>query len=482
MKTKTLLLVAAIAFASTASAQNEQLFLFRNDKQFNNYKASDITEIKYTGGTSGYNSMNITTSHGTETVSMSAIDSCVVRANGIPDIYVNLTDYPDIDDLFKTGNFTKSTVYAATLRMDGNGMYDDLPEQSVEFRGRGNSTWNFAKTPYRFKMGKKTSVCGMKKAKTFALIANYIDQTLMRNAVCLWTAGELGLPFSNHCVPVNVYINGRYRGAYMLTEKIGTGSGSVDIDEDTGMLFELDSNYDEDFKFAYYFKNNGGKKLPVMVKDPDLTEIKPDEAERETYFKQWSSDFTAMADAVVSPAGKKLADYIDLTDAARYLIVNNLACNQELQHPKSLYIYKKALGTDHVYHFGPVWDFDWSFGYDGTTTINYNVVLLKKDGDYSGMSFLKSLASNSEFMEVYREEWKNFYDNIYPRLLEYIDSYAEMIEPSAKRDGLRWPDAYAAGYAYAASSYDTEKNVKEIKDWVKNRVKWCNSHTNLGLY
>lgn len=141
----------------------------------------------------------------------------------------------------------------------------------------------------------------MAKAKTFALIANYIDPSLMRNPVALWTAQQLELPFSNHSVPVNVYLNGHYKGAYMMTEKIGIGGGSVDIDETTGMLFELDSNFDEDFKFNYYFPNNYSKTLPVMVKDPDLTEVKPDETERDTYFKQWQSDFTEMANAVVNP-------------------------------------------------------------------------------------------------------------------------------------------------------------------------------------
>ena len=35
----------------------------------------------------------------------------------------------------------------------------------------------------------------------------------------------------------------------MLTEKIGINGASVDIDETTGILFELDTNYDEEFKF-----------------------------------------------------------------------------------------------------------------------------------------------------------------------------------------------------------------------------------------
>ena len=49
------------------------------------------------------------------------------------------------------------------------------------------------------------------------------------------------------------------------------------------MLFEIDSNYDEDYRFAYNLYshtaiqngNNSQGTLPVMIADPDLTEIAP---------------------------------------------------------------------------------------------------------------------------------------------------------------------------------------------------------------
>lgn len=244
---KILLLTAAVLISGSAMAQHEHFHVFRNDKQFNTF--NNVQEITYQGSpSSGYDKMQVTDAKGnTATIDIEAIDSIVVRSTGIPEFHVNLTDHPDWTEL--TGS--KSDEHPAILRMDGNGMYDDLPEQEVTFRGRGNSTWNMKKKPYRFKMDKKTEVCGMKKAKSFALIANYIDCSLMRNTVALWLANYLEMPFANHCVPVKVYFNGICKGQYMLTEKTGVGSGSVDIDEEKGMLFEIDSNYDEDYKFAY---------------------------------------------------------------------------------------------------------------------------------------------------------------------------------------------------------------------------------------
>lgn len=478
---KSIITMLALTMCATVAAQNEHMYIFRNNRSFDFFRLSDISEITYSGTGGKYSTMAVKTATEEKRITMQQIDSCVVRSTAIPDIYVNLTEYPDIDQLFDGNGFNKSTIYAARLRMDGNGMYDDLPEQEVEFRGRGNSTWSFKKKPYRFKMKKKASVCDLPKAKTFALIANYIDPSHMRNAVALWVARELGLPYTNHTVPVNVYLNGFYRGAYFMTEKIGIGSGSVDIDENTGMLFELDNALDEDYTFIYTFSNDRSKSLPVMVKDPDLDEIKPNPVERTAYLNDWQSDFSRMANAITSPAGKRLADYIDVEEAARYVLVYALSCNGELQHPKSMYIHKEALGAGHVYHFGPVWDFDWAFGFNGYYHGDHKGLPFAADLEYAGASFLQALAGNQEFRTVFMRVWDDFYANIYPRMFDFIENYSCTIEPSARRDGLLWPDDNI-GWAMHTSSFDTAEHAAELASWLRKRVEWCNTHPNWGLY
>lgn len=103
---KSLFFVGALMIATSALAQNEQLYLFRNDKQFNFYDLKDVKSIDYTGTANGFSRMTISTEQGDENVTMSAIDSCVVRTKAIPDIYVSLTDYPDITDLLKPAGST----------------------------------------------------------------------------------------------------------------------------------------------------------------------------------------------------------------------------------------------------------------------------------------------------------------------------------------------------------------------------------------
>lgn len=500
---KAMFAIAGLAICGVVAAQTfDEFHVFRNDNNFKTHKMGGSQSIRFEGADGEFRSMIVTDEDGTETTHpMSAIDSCVFRSYGIPEFHVTLTDYPDWTEL----QGKKDDVRAATIYMLGNGMYDDLKEQTVEFRGRGNSTWNMPKKPYRFKMAKKASVCGLPKAKTFALIANWIDCTLMRNAIALWFANYLNMPYSNHAVPCKVYLNGIYKGAYMLTEKIGIGGGSVDIDETTGMLFELDSNYDENYKFMYSWTKSSGTssgrpggggwsnsnsyEIPVMVKDPDLDELAADTAvtnitNAQQYFSLWQADFTKMADAVTSRATtESLSDVIDVESAVNFFLVNGLSNNHEMKHPKSFYIHKKSLDEGEVYHFGPVWDFDWSFTFNGAEGASPEEMMIESEsGDKDGGVFIKALCANEEFRALYKQKLEDFYTTGYPEMKKFMEEYATLIEPSAKDNGLLWPSHYYASWCIMTSCYDFRNNFETLKEWIDTRLTFMRNHKNFGLY
>ncbi len=68
----------------------------------------------------------------------------------------------------------------------------DLTDTDVEFKGRGNTTWTLDKRPYQFKLSSKAKVLGMDKAKTWLLIANRQDTSMMRNKAVYDLANAMG--------------------------------------------------------------------------------------------------------------------------------------------------------------------------------------------------------------------------------------------------------------------------------------------------
>ena len=112
----------------------------------------------------------------------------------------------------------------ADLLSDSKKSYDGL----TEIRGRGNSTWGYPKKPYKLKLDKKTDLFGMGKNKHWVLLASYNDTSFMRNTISYGLSGQLGMPFCDS-VWVEVVLNGRKIGNYMLCEQIRVDETRVDV-------------------------------------------------------------------------------------------------------------------------------------------------------------------------------------------------------------------------------------------------------------
>ena len=106
-------------------------------------------------------------------------DSIHTRYTNLPAIYI---------ETFGKVAITSKTeyVYATMWYVDENDQvtrYD-----SMQIRGRGNSTWKqMSKKPYRIKFQKKEKFLGKgyAKAKSWTLLANAGDKSLMRNVQLL---------------------------------------------------------------------------------------------------------------------------------------------------------------------------------------------------------------------------------------------------------------------------------------------------------
>ena len=108
----------------------------------------------------------------------------------------------------------------------------DYTNMALEYiRGRGNSTWNTDKKPYKFKLDKGVDLFGMGKNKHWVLVANRFDNSNMRNRMTYWLGAKIGLEFTPQCIPVEVVMNDRYYGTYLLAEQVRIGTGRVEIDE-----------------------------------------------------------------------------------------------------------------------------------------------------------------------------------------------------------------------------------------------------------
>ena len=70
------------------------------------------------------------------------------------------------------------------------------------------------------KLTTKEDLLGMGKCKKWVLLANYYDKSLMRDKLAYNLAGDMGIPYSAKSAFVDVVMNDRYVGSYLLSEKV----------------------------------------------------------------------------------------------------------------------------------------------------------------------------------------------------------------------------------------------------------------------
>ena len=301
---------------------------------------------------------------------------------------------------------------------------DNATYADVQMKGRGNSTWGYPKKPYAIKLDKKAEVLGMPKHKRWVLLANYLDHTCMRNAVAFEIARRLpGLEWTPGGGFVDLVMNGEYQGCYYLCEQIKVDKNRVNITEidpsdiagdavTGGYLFELDSYYDELFKFRTSYRN-----LPVQFKDPD-------EDIADEQYKYVKDYFNKIESILYGSDESDVFDYIDLDSFVDWFLVNTLTGNREPQHPKSSYMNKDRGGKLKA---GPVWDYDWAtFRPTGEGLIN------TKDMWYD------ALFRNETFVNRLKERW-NAYKADIEGVGQFIDETKAEIRESAEYNLQKWP-------------------------------------------
>lgn len=121
---------------------------------------------------------------------------------------------------------------------------------------RGNSTADGNEKPYRIKFEEKQNMLGLhggKEYKSWVLLKSQWNLAMDYMGFTLAEAIQEDNYYSSDCTYVNVYINGKFKGIYLLCEQNQASEGRVDIYEpkedetstDIGYLVEIDNYADE---------------------------------------------------------------------------------------------------------------------------------------------------------------------------------------------------------------------------------------------
>ncbi len=357
----------------------------------------------------------------------------------------------------------------ATLRYvdaDGEKYYDALG-----IRGRGNSTWGLTKKPYRIRFDKKQELLGpdRAKAKSWTLLANYADKSLMRNALASCVGTFAGQPFTAAAQFVDLVLNGVYIGNYQISDQINVRPGRVDIfeqedpitddsDINGGYLLEVDGFASGE---PCWFKTNRGVKITIKSPDSDIIDRRQIE-----YISSYIQDFenAIFSDNFTDP-DTGYRRYVDESTLISWYIASEMTANPDAFW--STYIYKDR--DDPKIYWGPLWDYDIAFNNSRRAgDMTRRTVLYDGFGVELTAVWMRRIWEDPWFISAVNEKWKSMVNaGLEKHLLEFIDNTEAELEISQEYNDMLWPvdhgvyDEYCLFSTYSATVEFLRKFVRE---------------------
>jgi len=408
---------------------------------------------------------------------------------GLMTIYIDTKDKAAITAAADTpGDFTMS---ASTATPECRG----LQKTSATFNIRGNTTAELPKKPYGIHLGESMDLCGMGKNKKWALLANWNDRTLLRNAASFYIGRQLDhMAFTPQTYPADVYVNSEYVGSYELVESVSIGKARVDIDElnqnqggknDTGLNltggYLLEWDYRKKANHNFVVGTHGS----VGIRDPD---DQPDGSGITKAQVTYITDYVNTAEQVLYDGDvwldpdKGWRHYIDADAAVDYYLAQEFTKTYDGGFYSSVFMYKTrdtAAGPGKLF-LGPMWDYDESLGNGTTPKIfgtpegwylqGYNE---GHDERQSYSTWFDRLLEDPSFAAQVKERWRQ----VFPKLQttpDFITTRAGVIEKSATLNFELWDPRAKDDPGPLPKGATLAKQDAFLLDWVKARLAWMN--------
>ena len=385
-------------------------------------------------------------------------DSQLYQLTNLPTVIINTENAQEI---VSKENEISSNVYI--ISENGTNL---LSTSETGVRGRGNASWDqFPKKPYRLKFKSKQSPLGAPaSAKKWTLISNYSDKSLMRNILAFEASRRFGQAYTPYCHPVDVIVNGEYRGCYQLCDQVEAAEGRVPAKD--GYRIEIDAYAWKEVSAFWSWKGT-----PVTIKHPDEDDIT--DAQRnhiESFFNQME---TAALGSDFTDPEKGYRKYLDLESFLRNLLVGDFCGNTDLLW--SVYMYKDA--ADGKLYTGPTWDHDLSFDNDYRShPINNNndfifLTVPSPASDAVREMTRKIVKEDPQAKQMLAELWTEAYENGSLKTLpDYLDQTYLLLQESQELNFKRWKILNQQVHMnfQALGSYEAE--VQFVKKCIEERL------------
>lgn len=352
----------------------------------------------------------------------------------------------------------QNTVAAsATLTSDGKTIYDSgtysAKNSGLTIKIRGNtSTYYSSKKPYKIKLETKADMLGRSDSKyadkNWILIDSGGDE--LNTMIGLKMNEILGLGgWTPAYMFVNLFMNGDYRGVYMLLESIRRNPDCrLNVDKKTGYIFECDAYWWNEDK---YFATDSDRKF--TFKYPDEEDVTNQQID---YIRQ------AMNTVEQAITDGNYPDYIDVSSFAAWLLAHDILGTYD-SGGANIYLTKFDNTNTSKITLSTLWDF-------GSIMKSEDCWARIHTDSFFYFDQLFNNPNNS-FNETYIDIWNQKSDQLFDEMIQFLQDFslsptAAALTKSRPYDAQRW--------GYEAST--VEENIQQALAWFTHRKEWMTEH------
>lgn len=370
---------------------------------------------------------------------------------------------------------SKTEYLAGTITVSNTEEEYLLTQEALEIRGRGNSSWRMEKKSYRIKLNNARNLLGTGQgpAKDWTLIANYSDQSLLRNYTAYSLSRQLsGIAYTTGTRFVEVFVNGEYEGVYLLCEQVEVSPFRVNVAKDssavdTGYLLELDNRSSEYDENCFLIRG-----VPYVIQSDIYND------EQLEFIRNYMQQ---TIDAIYGGDETTIRSYVDIDSLVDIYILQEYLKNIDSGFA-SFYMYKDTGGK---LYFGPAWDFDIAAGndrnldeggYQGIYNQNQNLNVSTVHPN----PILCQMISYGWFEDLVIARWFEISD-IIDGVIQDVPVMAEANEGAFARNFLRWKILGTREQVYhepnsilILNTY--EEHVEYLYNWLRDRKNWLDQY------
>lgn len=287
------------------------------------------------------------------------------------------------------------------------------------------------------KLASEMPIFGMPSAKSWVLLANYFDSTMLRNALAFHMAEDSRLDWTPRSRFTELYYNLTDEGIYQVCEKIQVHPNRLNLSAD-GWLVEIDMRHSDE-KDRWFITPH--MEQPICFRYPESATFTSQDSSVIRFFSEADS---VLFSATFADFIEGWRHYLDEPSWIDWYLINEIAKNNDAIFFSSCYMHS---GEDGKIVMGPVWDFDLAFGNSA-----FNDTDKPQGWHVRTENWYARLFEDPAFAAAVKERFEWFYDH-QDDYYRFLRSSAENLQPHVQNE-----------------------NVETLIQWLEERINWMKNN------